>query len=165
MLNWIIWNKTVLTLTLCIAQSAGAVEYTECTSAEGIRLPSMSVLIMTLNRTNCILMLNWSGYLMPNPYIIQIISSISILFSGGSQFFLECPIFQSFWDCSNHYWYYCHSYFYNNDNNNCYGYISYHTPKMDSSNLNIFAELSSLGEDNFSFLTRHLTDRLQAENG
>ena len=24
---------------------------------------------------------------------------------------------------------------------------------------------SSLGEDNFSFLTRHLTDRLQAENG
>ena len=30
---------------------------------------------------------------------------------------------------------------------------------------NIFAELSLLGEDNFSFLTRHLTDRLQAENG
>ena len=27
-LNWIIWNKTVLTLTLCIAQLAGAVEYT-----------------------------------------------------------------------------------------------------------------------------------------
>ena len=24
---------------------------------------------------------------------------------------------------------------------------------------------SSLGEDNFSFLTRHLTDTLQAENG
>ena len=47
----------------------------------------------------------------------------------------------------------------------CYGDISYHTPKMDSSNLNIFAELSLLGEDNFSFLTRHLTDRLQAENG
>ena len=35
MLNWIIWNKTVLTLTLCIAQSAGALEYTDCTSAEG----------------------------------------------------------------------------------------------------------------------------------
>ena len=35
MLNWIIWNKTVLTLTLCIAQLAGAVEYTDCTSAEG----------------------------------------------------------------------------------------------------------------------------------
>ena len=35
MLNWIIWNKTVLTLTLCIAQSAEAVEYTDCTSAEG----------------------------------------------------------------------------------------------------------------------------------
>ena len=28
----------------------------------------------------------------------------------------------------------------------CYGDISYHTPKMDSSNLNIFSELSSLGE-------------------
>ena len=28
MLNWIIWNTTVLTLTLCIAQSAGTVEYT-----------------------------------------------------------------------------------------------------------------------------------------
>ena len=40
----------------------------------------------------------------------------------------------------------------------CYGDISYHTPKMDSSNLNIFAEISSLGKDNFSFLTRHLTD-------
>ena len=26
MQNWIIWNDTVLTLTLCIAQSAGAVE-------------------------------------------------------------------------------------------------------------------------------------------
>ena len=35
MLNWIIWNKTVLTLTLCIGQSAGVVEYTDCTSAEG----------------------------------------------------------------------------------------------------------------------------------
>ena len=40
----------------------------------------------------------------------------------------------------------------------CYGDISYHTPNMDSSNLNIFSELSSLGEVNFSFLTRHLTD-------
>ena len=29
MLNWIIWNKTVLTLTPCIAQSARAVEYTD----------------------------------------------------------------------------------------------------------------------------------------
>ena len=28
MINWIIWNKTVLTLTHCIAQSAAAVEYT-----------------------------------------------------------------------------------------------------------------------------------------
>ena len=35
MLNWIIWNKTVWHLTVCIAQSAGAVEYTNCTSAEG----------------------------------------------------------------------------------------------------------------------------------
>ena len=35
MLNWIIWNQTVLTLTLCIAQLAGAVEYSDCTSAEG----------------------------------------------------------------------------------------------------------------------------------
>ena len=35
MLNRIIWNKTVLALTVCITQSAGAVEYTDCTSAEG----------------------------------------------------------------------------------------------------------------------------------
>ena len=35
MSNRIIWNKTVLTLTLCIALSAGAVEYTNCASAEG----------------------------------------------------------------------------------------------------------------------------------
>ena len=47
----------------------------------------------------------------------------------------------------------------------CYGDISYHTPKMDSSNLNIFSELSSLGGDNFSFLTGHFTDGLQAEHG
>ena len=39
MLNWIIWNKTVWHLTLCIAQSAGAVEYTDCTSAEGLDPP------------------------------------------------------------------------------------------------------------------------------
>ena len=39
MLNFIIWNKTVLTLTLCIAQLAGAVEYTDCTSAEGYDPP------------------------------------------------------------------------------------------------------------------------------
>ena len=47
----------------------------------------------------------------------------------------------------------------------CYGDISYHTPKKDSSNLNIFFVLSSLGRHNFSFLTRHLTDGLQAEHG
>ena len=47
---------------------------------------------------------------------------------------------------------------------NCYGDITYHTPKMYSSNLNIL-RASSLGEGNFSFLKRHLTDRLQAENG
>ena len=29
MLNWIIWNKTVWHLTLSIAQSAGAVKYTD----------------------------------------------------------------------------------------------------------------------------------------
>ena len=34
-LNWIIWNKTVWHLTLCIAQSAWSVEYTDCISAEG----------------------------------------------------------------------------------------------------------------------------------
>ena len=34
MLNWIIWNKTVLILTLFIAQSAGAVENTDFTSVE-----------------------------------------------------------------------------------------------------------------------------------
>ena len=33
MLNWIIWNKAVLTLPLCIVQSTGAVEYTDCPSA------------------------------------------------------------------------------------------------------------------------------------
>ena len=36
---------------------------------------------------------------------------------------------------------------------------------MDSSNLNIFSELSSLGGDSFLFLTRHLIDGLQAEHG
>ena len=46
-----------------------------------------------------------------------------------------------------------------------YGDISYHTPNMDSFNLNIFSELSSLRGDNFSFLTKHLTDGLQAELG
>ena len=35
MLNWITWNKNVLTLTLFIAQSAEAVEYTDYTSADG----------------------------------------------------------------------------------------------------------------------------------
>ena len=35
MLIWIIWNKTVFTLTLGIAESAGDVEYTDRTSAEG----------------------------------------------------------------------------------------------------------------------------------
>ena len=35
MLNWIIWKKTLWHLTLCIAQSAGAVEYTYFFSAEG----------------------------------------------------------------------------------------------------------------------------------
>ena len=39
MLNWIIWNKTVWHLTLCIAQSDGAVEYTDSTSAEGYDTP------------------------------------------------------------------------------------------------------------------------------
>ena len=34
MLNWIIWNDTVWHLNLWIAQSAGAVEYTDYTSAE-----------------------------------------------------------------------------------------------------------------------------------
>ena len=34
MLNRIIENKTVLYLTLCIAQLDGAVEYTDCACAE-----------------------------------------------------------------------------------------------------------------------------------
>ncbi len=34
MLNCIIWNKTVLTLTLCFAKLAGAVEYTNHSSRE-----------------------------------------------------------------------------------------------------------------------------------
>ena len=47
-LNWIAWNKTVLTSKLCTY--AGAVEYTDCTSAEGKDTPPpMSVLDMTLN--------------------------------------------------------------------------------------------------------------------
>ena len=41
MLNKIIWNKTILTLTLCIALSAGTVDYTDCTS--------MCAMDMTLN--------------------------------------------------------------------------------------------------------------------
>ena len=41
----------------------------------------------------------------------------------------------------------------------CYGNISYHTPKMDSSDLKIFSELSLFGEDNFSFLTRQTASR------
>ena len=36
MLNWIIWNKTVVTLTLCVAQSAGAVEYTDSPLLRGL---------------------------------------------------------------------------------------------------------------------------------
>ena len=56
-LNRIIWNKTVLTLTLYIAQSAGVVEYNDCTSGEvpvilelwGVRsLPSLSSLPVLL---------------------------------------------------------------------------------------------------------------------
>ena len=35
MVNWIIWNKTVLILILCFAQLAGAVEYTNYTSEKG----------------------------------------------------------------------------------------------------------------------------------
>ena len=42
MLNWIIWNKNVLTLTLCIAQSAGAVEYTDQHLYRGIKPPNES---------------------------------------------------------------------------------------------------------------------------
>ena len=45
--------------------------------------------------------------------------------------------------------------------NICYADISYHTPNMDSSNLNIFSELSSLGGENLPFLT----DGLLAEHG
>ena len=41
----------------------------------------------------------------------------------------------------------------NNLQEYCYGDISYHTPKMDLS------KLSTLGENNFSFLTRHLKSR------
>ena len=47
-LYWIIWNKTVWHLTLCIAHSAGTVKYTDCTSAEGKTTP-VSVLDMTLD--------------------------------------------------------------------------------------------------------------------
>ena len=37
MLNWFLKEiKLLWHLTLCIAQSAGAVEYTDCTSAEGL---------------------------------------------------------------------------------------------------------------------------------
>ena len=39
MLNWIIWNKTVLTLTLCITQFAGAVNTHDCISAEENECP------------------------------------------------------------------------------------------------------------------------------
>ena len=36
MLNWIVWNRIVLHLTQCIAQSAGVVEYADCISPEGL---------------------------------------------------------------------------------------------------------------------------------
>ena len=39
MLNWIIWNKTVWHLNLCVVQLAGAVEYTDCKSADGLAPP------------------------------------------------------------------------------------------------------------------------------
>ena len=35
MLNWIFWNKTVLTLTLCSEQLVRAVEYTNCSECPG----------------------------------------------------------------------------------------------------------------------------------
>ena len=40
----------------------------------------------------------------------------------------------------------------------CYEDISYYTPKMDLSNLNIFSELSSLEEDNFSIILTKSVD-------
>ena len=49
MLNWIIWNKTVLTLTLCIAQSAGAVEYTDCSLLPSLLWLGMVVLDRALS--------------------------------------------------------------------------------------------------------------------
>ena len=41
----------------------------------------------------------------------------------------------------------------------CYGDISYHAPKMESSQPKHILRACSLGEDNFSFLTRYLTSR------
>ena len=40
----------------------------------------------------------------------------------------------------------------------CYGDISYHNLKMDSSNLNVFSELSSLGGDHFSIILTKSVD-------
>ena len=45
----------------------------------------------------------------------------------------------------------------------CYGDIPY--PKDGIVQPKHILRASSLGEENFSFLRRHLTDRLQAENG
>ena len=36
-------------MNICVTQLAGAVEYTNCISAEELDLPSISVLLMTLN--------------------------------------------------------------------------------------------------------------------
>ena len=48
---------------------------------------------------------------------------------------------------------------------NCYGGHILPYPKDGLVQPKHILRASSLGEDNFSFLTRHLTDRLQAENG
>ena len=72
MLNWIIWNETVLTLILYVAQSTGTVEYTYSNAgalgnaehpfiaiAPRSTLARNSGSINGLNRTYCILTLNW----------------------------------------------------------------------------------------------------------
>ena len=46
----------------------------------------------------------------------------------------------------------CYIWFYAISTRYCYGDISYHTPKMDSSNLNIFSELARSGKTTSCFL-------------
>ena len=77
MLNWIVWNKTVFYLILCIALLGGVVEYTDCitiwwwgSSIAGAlgnaEYPFIAICAQILSmgqiELNCVLMLNWIAW-------------------------------------------------------------------------------------------------------